>query len=688
MLSFLNPFILPALLTASIPIILHFFSRRRSKVIPFSSLRFLKLLENQRIRHIRFYQILLLIIRTLFILFLVLAFSRPTLNRSLSSHGSARTTAVLLVDNSYSMQTYSGASQLFDLARKKALQVVQTFDDKDQLFILTPDAPFFPEHPLNKSQAKALLHHLNVSNLSPDFKPMFRISKSLFERYMNFNRELYLFSDLRLNRKVVPDSLNGYFSHPPVRIFLSNPSARDSIHNISIDSVAFKSQFFEKDQPIRLQIQLQNNARHPMETALNIYSKDQRLAMKQISFNGQGRRIVELPITVHQVGYVPLKAEIDDDDLLIDNRYFFSVYIPQKIRILLISDRHQGVLSAASEIFNRNTRLNIRQTDYNHWQGIILRTFDLIVLDDPPSIPTTAFSRLKAFVRSGKNLFVIPGDRTEPRKMNLMLKTLFKNNVFLTFKQVTDAAQFYTINRTQLQELLIKNNMAAKNIKLDEPHIYRYFKIRSQEILLKLQNGEPLLSGVPVGKGKVYLLATRPEMPWSDFPLRSTFIPLLYHWWRSAGQHTAYRFNKLCGQSATIWLPINNPGQTPFTFVSPNNHRQIIQPQLSTKGLEFSIPALNEPGNYFIAREKRILASLSVNVSSGELKPPYAKLATLSKQVYPLKSITQISRLRTGRELWPVLAALALLMLLMEMFLIKRIEGQGVGNPVEETGSS
>ena len=65
MFSFLNSFILPALAAIAIPIIIHFFNRRKTKKIQFSSLRFLKMLENQRIRQVRLLQILLILIRTL-----------------------------------------------------------------------------------------------------------------------------------------------------------------------------------------------------------------------------------------------------------------------------------------------------------------------------------------------------------------------------------------------------------------------------------------------------------------------------------------------------------------------------------------------------------------------------------------------------------------------------------------------
>ena len=78
-MTFLNSVMLFALLAASIPIIIHLITRRKAKTILFSSLRFLKILENEQIKRLKIKQILLLIIRILIILFIILAFARPTL---------------------------------------------------------------------------------------------------------------------------------------------------------------------------------------------------------------------------------------------------------------------------------------------------------------------------------------------------------------------------------------------------------------------------------------------------------------------------------------------------------------------------------------------------------------------------------------------------------------------------------
>ena len=84
-MTFLNPFMLFGLAAAAIPILLHLLNLRKLKTVEFSSLRFLRELQRTRMRRIRLRQWILLALRTLLILCLVLAFSRPALKGSLAA---------------------------------------------------------------------------------------------------------------------------------------------------------------------------------------------------------------------------------------------------------------------------------------------------------------------------------------------------------------------------------------------------------------------------------------------------------------------------------------------------------------------------------------------------------------------------------------------------------------------------
>lgn len=66
---FLNPSILFGLLAATIPILIHILNLRKLQKVEFSTLSFLKELQKSKIRKIKIKQWLLLLLRTLIIIF-------------------------------------------------------------------------------------------------------------------------------------------------------------------------------------------------------------------------------------------------------------------------------------------------------------------------------------------------------------------------------------------------------------------------------------------------------------------------------------------------------------------------------------------------------------------------------------------------------------------------------------------
>jgi hypothetical protein len=100
-LSFLNPALLLGLLAASLPVIIHFLSRRRTRRVVFSDLRFLQEEEAQQAQRRGVQRWLLLLLRVLIVCCLVLAAARPHWGGLPGGGGRA---VLFLIDASASMQ--------------------------------------------------------------------------------------------------------------------------------------------------------------------------------------------------------------------------------------------------------------------------------------------------------------------------------------------------------------------------------------------------------------------------------------------------------------------------------------------------------------------------------------------------------------------------------------------------------
>src|SRR5690606_12731613 len=135
---FLNPAVLLGLIAASIPVIIHLLNLRKLKKIEFSTLSFLKELQKNKIRKIKIKQWFLLALRIAIILLLVLAFARPTLEGVAigGTTSAAKTSAVFILDDTYSMSVVDGNGSYFNQAKSVLKEILNQFQEGDDAALL------------------------------------------------------------------------------------------------------------------------------------------------------------------------------------------------------------------------------------------------------------------------------------------------------------------------------------------------------------------------------------------------------------------------------------------------------------------------------------------------------------------------------------------------------------------------
>ena len=137
-MTFLNPLVLFGMAAAAIPVILHLLNLRKLRTIELSTLRFLKELQQTKIRKLKVRQILLLIIRTLLVLFIVLAFARPAFRGTMlgSIGANAHSSVVLIVDDSFSMTASDERGELFKQAKESMAKIIDLLNEGDEVFLI------------------------------------------------------------------------------------------------------------------------------------------------------------------------------------------------------------------------------------------------------------------------------------------------------------------------------------------------------------------------------------------------------------------------------------------------------------------------------------------------------------------------------------------------------------------------
>ena len=151
MIGFLFPALLAGLAAIAVPVIIHFFYRRQLKVIPISTLRFLKIADETLPRQPRLQHLLLLLLRCLLVALLVFFLAKPYF-------APVNTTPIhrlILLDRSLSMSLKGSERTPFDEAKKIAESLVRSLRYQDRATVLAFDQNPVPATTLDTLQPLA-----------------------------------------------------------------------------------------------------------------------------------------------------------------------------------------------------------------------------------------------------------------------------------------------------------------------------------------------------------------------------------------------------------------------------------------------------------------------------------------------------------------------------------------------------
>ncbi len=138
-MPFLHPALLWLLPLAAIPVVLHLLTLHRLKTVELSTFRFLFDSYIQQRRRMQFLEALLAMLRTLFLLLLVLMIAGPIFSAHGALFGAGAAggrDVVLLVDCSASMNARSGGLSAFERAKSAALVVAKNLGAEDRLTLI------------------------------------------------------------------------------------------------------------------------------------------------------------------------------------------------------------------------------------------------------------------------------------------------------------------------------------------------------------------------------------------------------------------------------------------------------------------------------------------------------------------------------------------------------------------------
>ena len=385
---FLNPAVLFSLLAASIPVLIHFLNLRKLKRIEFSTLAFLKELQKNKIRKIKLKQWLLLALRVLIILFLVTAFARPTLKGVAigGTTSAAKTTAVFILDNTPSMSVVDVKGSYFNQAKDVIKQLLNRLQEGDgAALILVSDQNTGEVKTISDLSAfQKQVDAVKISDASGLLNTAIVKAAKVVSNSNNFNKEIYILSDFQSGRLADDGSLSdlSQLLNDKVRLYAFNFQSKQAF-NIGIDNFKLNTQIFEKDKPVSFSVTVTDYSKQPADNqVVSLYINGERSAQQSISLNAGDSKSLLLEAVVKQSGFVDAFAEIEDDDILQDNRRYSDLFIPKEIPVVIFTDdpADSRLLNIALTAAGNGTELTITQRNLNQVAALDLAKYSVIVI--------------------------------------------------------------------------------------------------------------------------------------------------------------------------------------------------------------------------------------------------------------------------------------------------------------------
>ena len=685
---FLNPAVLFGLLAASIPVLIHLLNLRKLKRIEFSTLAFLKELQKNKIRKIKLKQWLLLALRVLIILFLVMAFARPTI-KGIAIGGTtsaAKTTAVFILDDTFSMSVVDANGSYLNQGKSMILNLLKELQEGDDAaLVLVSDksnreikttgnlAAFENEvNSVQISYASGLLHNAIV-----------KAAKILSES-KNFNKEIYILSDFQSGRLYDAGTLSDLSEllNQNVRLYTFNYSGKE-VFNLGIDRLKIDNQIFEKDKPVNFGITITNYSNRPVDnTVVSLYLNGERSAQASSTIGAGESRVISMQAVPKQFGYVDVVAEIEDDDILQDNKRFTNFYIPDKIPVIIFTDNPLDAkfINLALTAGDNQSSIKITNKNISQLSSIDLNQYDAVLVIGSQNI--TGIDRLNSYIKSGGCLFLMPGSASSLQEFQSLTSRLSLPVATGTFGKINSVNNAEAFDKIEFNHPIFKDIFTNRNKeKVESPDIYHSFKIATEGKginIITLMDGSSFLSEYKIGSGKVLLMNTAPVLSWSNLPLKGIFVPLM----NKAVYYLAAKDNAnqeyLAGDEIEINLANNLSPQ--IKIDRPDKTDDFLNLDKNLQNNYISYDKTKIVGNYKVFSGSRIIDEIAVNADPRESVTKYlsgtdfndylkkidfkGKHIVVAKNENPARVILQS---RFGSELWKYFILIALLLAIVEM---------------------
>ena len=521
--------------------------RQRAPRVAFSTLRFLRFAAERTARRRRLSEWLLLLLRSAAIFLLAVAMLAHRDSLSMTVGDSGQRAMVLVVDNSLSMAAESNGQSHYARARQHALDLLQSLGRGSVAAVV------YAGGPSSGRVGEVLTGDLNrlADDLSSrdacmgsgDAAAAVVRAEQLLDAAPMDQREIVVLTDL--NKATWRDMPDVSSVHAPPLMVVH--CGAESTSNVAVSGVIADSVRPAVGVPQPIRVTLTNFDRAACDVTASFYVDRKKTAERTVTIPAAGTSEVLFHAVVSEAGAHSGWVDIDSRDALkADNRRYFSMDVPDRVRVAVVRER-EGALPLRDEAFFVMPALDpLRGEGASAVEPVQMLRSDLtktplsdyaaLFLLDVPRLTTGEAKAISSFVRRGGGMIVFPGDETDIEAWNHLTVSDKGVDVPLlpaALAGANDAETAVTLARPDITHPMFAAMRDMPPRFFNALRIRRYHQLSvpsgsSARIPATLRTDHPFAVDGTVGHGRVLLFCLPATAAWSNLPSRTLFLPLIH----------------------------------------------------------------------------------------------------------------------------------------------------------------
>lgn len=617
-MGFLNPALLALAAAVAIPLLLHFLHRSEGRRMSFPALRYLLRTEKDHARRIRTRQLLLLVLRCGAVILAAFAAAQMVIRGPGPAH--PPTAVAVILDNSMSSSRVIGEGRVLDTLKAAALAALEQAGPDDRFWVLRAGEPWDIAAPLSAPEARIRVTGTQASGAFGDLGRALVRARDLLEASSLPASEIHLLSDLQGSAlPEEPPAMDGL----PVVVYRGIPEPGP---NRFVQSVVVGGGLPPRaNQRTAVAATLGGVVGDSTPIPVRVVLGDQLRGAAAAPSGGTA----VLPLGPFQQGRLEGYVETDPDELRADDRLWLTVNVEPPPAVAVVGEPGPFVREALAVLEDGG---RIRRTTLADAQRVV-------------SVWGEGIERLQP----EQQALVVPG--ADPALRTALARRFQEAGIPLDIEAGPGGTAVVTTNRTGVDLAGVEVRRTRRLVPRDGQILREW---------AALEDGSPWLLEVPGREGSLLVLASQLDPAETSLPLDAAMVPLLE--WALAGTGTSSGVRRI-EAGAPLSLA------TAATHIeTPNGTR------LEVDGTHEFRPT-REVGLYTVYAGDEVLDRLPVNPPLRESLLTPATRRTVSAVLESGDAVVagdtdawvgRVFTTRRGREVWPYLLGVALILLLLE----------------------